>query len=55
MADMREGITIFKELIRLGNLQRKIWHDNCLDQLENSEEFTDGDYIVGKIHFGIEE
>ena len=45
---MCEGLTVFEELIRMGDLKSDIWHDNYLEQLENSNEFKNDDYIIGK-------
>ena len=51
VVDMREGLTVFEELIGMGDLQSEIWHTDCLDHIQYSNELTSDHYIVGKIQF----
>ena len=52
---MREGFTVFEELIRIGDLQSKVWYAGYLENLENPNKFQSGDYIVGKILLNLQE
>ena len=49
MVYMKEGLMIFEELIRIGDLNSKIWYNDLLYQIDYSSDINCGDYIVGKI------